>query len=136
MADLTITATNVVPVQAGHAFEDGIAGATITAGQAVVLNSANLWVLADADNVCYVTDKFGVAENGAAANQTIRVQVGGKIAIGGTVAIGQVYAVSTTAGGIAAIADLTTGKYIILLGIGVSVTEILLGIKPSGVAKA
>jgi hypothetical protein len=136
MADLTITAANVVPVAAGHAFEDGIAGATITAGQAVVLNSANQWVLADADNACYTTDKFGIAENGASAGQAIRVQVGGKIAAGGTVAVGTVYAVSATAGGICPTADLTTGKYVILLGIGVSTTEILLGIKPSGVAKA
>jgi hypothetical protein len=136
MADLTITAGNVVPNQAGLKDENGYAGVAITAGQAVVLNAAGLWVLADADNVCYTTDRFGIALNGASANQPIRVQVGGKITAGGTVAVGIIYCVSATAGGICPSADLTTGKYVTILGTGISATEIALSIKPVGVAKA
>ena len=50
MADITITAANVV-ASAGARIEHGTAGATVTAGQIVFLDSTTTgkWQLADAD---------------------------------------------------------------------------------------
>ena len=137
MADLTITAANVVK-GAGAKTETGIAGVAVTAGQTVYKDSAdNKYKLCDADSAtAAVRTTRGIALDGAAANQPLTIQTEGPITIGATVAQGVIYVQSDTPGGIMPAADLETGDYVTVLGVAISTTEIDLQINVSGVAFA
>jgi hypothetical protein len=125
MADLVITAANVVK-GTGATTETLIAGATITAGQAVYKDAAdsNKAKLYDADGAAALRVFYGVALNGAAANQPVVVQTAGNITIGATTAVGVAYYGSDTPGGICPFADLEAGDYPTIIGIGISATQI------------
>lgn len=135
MADLSITAANVQPDLNGP-FEIRIAGATITAGQTLYedTSDSNKVKLFDANGSALLRVLFGVAMNGAASGQPVRVQRGGTYTVGATVAVGTIYVGSATAGGIAPAADLASGWYTNVLGVAVTTTTIKLGIINSGVA--
>lgn len=136
MADLTITAAQVLPVS-GYRSETRVAGATITAGQAVYRDSSQTWQLADGD-AALTAAAAGIALNGASAGQPCQVQTGGTITLGAGAApvVGETYCASLTAGGIAPDADILTGDFKTILGIGIGSDQVKLGILVSGVASA
>lgn len=137
MADLTITATSVVA--GGNARTvDGTAGATITAGQAVYLDSTTgTYKLADCDSAtAAVRSPAGIALNGAATGQPVEIATSGNITIGATVTAGVAYYLSATAGGICPVADLGSGDYPVFLGFATSSSVLALRIVESGVALA
>lgn len=114
MTDVSITAANVAPT-GDTVQETGVAGASITAGQAVFRNSSKEIVLGDADDT--TLDEFiGIALHAAADGQPITYAKGGSVTIGGTVVAGAPYYLSATAGGIAPHGDLTTGDRVIHIG--------------------
>lgn len=120
MADITITAANVsegTGAQLGY----GKAGAAITAGQALYIDTgdSNKLKLADCDNASSIVRQFaGVALGNAAIGQRVTYQKGGEINIGGTVVPGTVYCLSDTAGGIRPVADQGAGDYTQIVGVG------------------
>lgn len=127
MADLVITAANVVAA-AGASRTAGVAGAVITAGQAVYLDAATgKFLLADSNAVAAAARvPLGIALNSAAANQPL--QVGwGEITIGATMTPGLVYYLSDTPGGICPVADVGSGEYVCVIGIAASAS--LLSVK-------
>jgi len=123
MADLTVTAANVV-AGADSTTVSGTAGVTITAGQAVYLDATTgKYALADADSATVAQRRaIGIALNGAALNQPIKVLTSGDITTGATMTAGVAYYLSGTAGGICPVADVGTGEYVCLLGIAKSTT--------------
>src|SRR5262249_912833 len=132
MAALTITAANVVKI-AGSQVAVGIAGATITAGQAVFADAStgNAIKLADADLSVAAAAAVGIALNGAASGQPVSYITGGGLTIGaGTV--GTVYVVGATAGAINPAADLTTGWNTTILGVCTSSNTLTVNIFASG----
>lgn len=141
MADLSITAANVAKVSGN--VRHGTAGATITAGQAVYLDSATgTWKLAVVDGTGSPTTNtagangLGIALHGAASGQPITVQYDGVINPGGTVTVGVIYCCSpAAAGGIAPSADVSSvdNDYVSILGVGITASQIKLGILASGV---
>ncbi len=135
MANLSITASSVVPgSNAVKAF--GTAGASITAGQSVYMDTTdNLYKLADADAAASIND-CSIALHAASANQPLTVQTAGDITIGATVAVGTAYYASTTAGGICPEADLASGDFPYLLGYASASGVITMSRKNFGVAKA
>jgi hypothetical protein len=138
MADLTITAANVV-AGSGARVEHGTAGATITAGQVVYLDSTTTgkWQLADNNSAtAAVRSPRGIALNGASLNQPIAVQTDGPLTIGATLTAGVAYYLSDTPGGICPVADLTSGEYPTLLGLATSTSVLDVDIQNSGVALA
>lgn len=136
MADITITAANVVP-DAGFTFRDCISGATLTAGMAVYLDPADSNKAKGAITTNATTaNVLGIALHAALAGQPVRVMTGGTITIGGTTAVGIPYLTSDNAGGLAVLADNGAGDYVTFIGIGTSTTKIRLGITPSGAAHA
>lgn len=127
MSDLSITAANVVKHTTGAKTRDGILGATLTAGQAVYRDTSdgNKLKAADCDSAtAIIRSCYGILLNGGAAGQPATVQYGGKITIGGTVVSGIVYVLSDTPGGIKPAADLASGDYTLVLGVGISATQI------------
>lgn len=137
MADLTVTATSVLPGGGANTVSYP-AGAAITAGQVVYKEASSGTVkLADCDSAtAEVRSPLGVALNGAAIGQPVEVQTSGNITIGATVAASVPYFLSPTAGGIAPLADVLTGDYAVFLGFGISTTQIALRIVEAGVVKA
>lgn len=135
MADLTITAANVI-AQSGSTKTSGTAGATITAGKIVYLDSADgKYKLADADSATTaVRSPAGVALNGAADGQPLSVCTSGPVTIGATMSAGVAYYLSPTPGGIAPVADILAGDYPSILGIATSTTVLTVKIQESGVA--
>lgn len=133
MADMAITAANVIPV-AGYNFTDGVAGETVTAGQLVYLKSSDskYWLV---DNDAAATAGLvGMALNGAAAGQPVRILTGGSVNPGGTVVVGTIYGTSSTAGGLAPSTDFASGDYVSIFGIGTTSSNIAVDIQNSGVA--
>jgi hypothetical protein len=138
VADLTITAANVVPGSNARIVH-GTAGATITAGHAVYLDAATTgkWQLADTDSAtAAVRQAHGIALNGAANGQPIAVITEGDVTIGATIAAGVAYYLSGTPGGICPIADVASGDYPLILGMGKSTTVLSVNIVYPGVALA
>lgn len=124
MADLTITAANVAPYTGSYGpsvLGRGTAGATITAGQAIYLDSATSTLkLADADSSTATAYGVGIALHAALSGQPLTYVYGGYYTPGATLTKGAFYCVSATAGGIAPSSDLTTGAHPCLLFYAVS----------------
>lgn len=137
MTDLVITAANVVPGTNAKK-KTGTAGATITAGQTVYLDTSdNKYKAYDADSAtAAVRTLAGIALHGASNGQPLTIQYEGNITIGATVAAGVIYVGSDTAGGIMPAADIETGDYVTVIGIGISTTQIKMALIDSGVAAA
>ncbi len=109
--DLTITAANVLPGPRAVKIQ-GVAGATLTAGQQVYYDAAaGTYKLADADASATTAVVVGLAANGAASGQPITIITeDDDLTVGATLSTSApVYVLSATAGGIAPVADLTTG---------------------------
>lgn len=140
MTDLSITAANVI-AGSGADITRGIAGATITAGQAVYLDEATTgeWQLADSDAASAAargSARFGIALNGAADGQPLAIQTGGDINIGGTMTAGVAYYLSDAPGGVCPFADLATGDYVTLVGVAKSTTVLAIDPLYSGAVAA
>lgn len=133
MADLTITAANVNKITGN--VKNYTAAVAITAGQPVYLNTSSQAALADADALASAA-AIGIAENSAAAGQQVGVQISGTMDVGATLAVGTVYVVSTTAGGIAPLADIASGDYTTILGIASAAGVLNLNVWATGIAKA
>lgn len=137
MADLAITAANVVP-GAGAKITNGTAGAAITAGQVVYLDPAdNRFKLADCDNAsAVIRNAYGVAVNGAAPGQPLGVQIGGELALGAVLAAGVSYFLSPNPGGLAPVADILSGDHTVLIGMARTTAILTVGVRASGAALA
>lgn len=134
MTALTVTPGSVTAV-AGAITEQGRAGATITAGQVVYKDSSQLYQLADADSATAAArEGWGIALNGAAANQPLTVLRSGDINIGATVTVGEIYVLDTTAGGVAPEGDLASGEYVVVIGVGITTGRLRVAFINSGVA--
>lgn len=136
MVDLSVTAGNVVRGAAAEV-KDGIAGATITAGQTLYADSGDSFKLklAQCDGTASEAVAVGIALNGGTSGQPIRYVTKGKYNPGGTVVVGLLYAVSAAAGLIAPTADLASTNRVTYLGVGTTAAEIDVQIHVSGVAK-
>jgi len=136
MADLSITAANVVPsTSGGWTLGQGIAGGTITAGQPVYADATDGGKLkaADADAEATALAR-GIAVSNAADEQPVRYVSRGRLTLGsGIVVRGRAYYVSTTAGGICRESDIASSKYTTLLGIAVSTDDLDVQLIPSNV---
>lgn len=137
MADLSITAANVLK-GSGAKLITGTAGATITAGQVVYLDSADdEYKLADCDSAtAAVRTPAGIALHASLDGQPLTILTKGPITIGATIAAGVAYYLSATAGGICPVADLSSGDYPAVLGMGESTTVLEVDIQAPGVALA
>jgi len=134
MADLSVVAADVLAVS-GTTTIRGTAGATITAGQLVYLNSSTgRYSLAQGDAA--TTDAVvGLAAHGASNGQPLQVITGGVVDLGVTLTVGEIYVLSAAAAGaIAPKGDLSNGEYVSIVGVAQTADNLLLGIINSGVA--
>jgi hypothetical protein len=108
-------------------------GATITAGQPIVLSSGK-YVLADANASLALAAAEGIAMTPGVDNGFGVMAFGGSIIlVGTTMVVGETYLVSPTAGAIMPNADRATGDYVTRLGTASSTTQLDLSIQATGV---
>jgi hypothetical protein len=135
MADLTVTAASVLWTSGPKV--TGVAGASITAGQSLYLDSATSTLkLAQCDGTAAEADAVGVALHAAGSGQPLTYAAqGALINIGATTAKTH-YLVSATAGGVAPLADITTSTHkIVRLGYGIDAAGVFqVDIKNTGVS--
>lgn len=136
MADIAITAANVLKSSAGST-ATGTAGATITAGQCLYIDTgdSNKLKLADADGTSPANTVAGIALHAALSGQPITyvtADTGFTFGGTGTIATGALY-LSDTPGGITqTIADLEAGDKVISLGVLTSTTVLNLRVVTGG----
>ena len=137
MADLTITAANVgFTAEATVQFQKVTYGETVTQGQPLYLNTAdNEYYKADANASSTTAAAAGIAILPGGDGEYGIIATSGYIDLGATLAVGQTYCVSATAGGIAPLADLTTGDYPCILGIAETTGKLKINIQTSSAAK-
>ena len=130
MSAISITASSVLKSATGSRAW-GIAGTTITAGQALYSDTgdSNKLKLADANGTAPANTFAGIAENNASAGQPVSyvgIDTGG-FTIGATVLAGDTIWLSPTPGGITKTqADLVAGCTVICLGTMLTTTALAL----------
>ena len=122
--DVTVTAASVVP-SAKAIYNHGTCGGTITVGQAIYQDVSGTTYTLKAANIQAVGGSVaaarvvGIAVSGCAVNQEATfVTSDPDFTPGGTVAAGTVYTGGSAAGTIAPAADLATGDFTNVIGIG------------------
>lgn len=144
MADLSITAANVVASNQAIVEKRFNFGATITQGQVVYLDTNNLWQLVDANAAATgneVNTPRGVAlSSGANGQPGVVVTRDVDFTPGATLTNGAAYFASPNAGAIAPSADIVgtniTGNYPTFLGLAKSATKLNLNPTAAGVTVA
>lgn len=126
MADISIVAANVLKSSTGLS-SIGIAGATITAGQTVYIDTSdsNKIKLADADGTAPAYTFAGIAQNSATAGQPISYCTSdtGGFTIGATLSIGDTIWLSPNPGGLTkTFADFGSTDRITVVGTMVTTT--------------
>lgn len=120
MADISITAASVAKSANGSTTQ-GTAGATITAGQALYIDTtdANKLKLADSDGTSPANIVAGIALHAALAGQPITYLTSDPaFTFGGTVLAGDTIWLSDTPGGVTkTFGDLEAGDTIVVLGV-------------------
>lgn len=111
------------------------AGASITAGQCVYLDSSSEWQLSDANGAAALRTVDGIALHAAADGQPLAVAKPPTVLnIGGTLVAGTIYVSGATAAGdINPAADLTTGWYTTIVGVALTTAKLRMVIYASGV---
>lgn len=136
MADYSVTAASVVKT-ANTAISEGIAGATITAGMAVYIDTSDSSKLKGCDaDVSASSVCAGIALHGASDGQPLKYATSGNLTFNAAFTAGANVCVSTTVGGLAPYADLLTGDFITTIGIATSTTNLKILINASEAAKA
>jgi hypothetical protein len=131
MADISVTAASVVPTSTTKR-QTKNAAAAITAGQVVYVNSSDLVALADNDASVTTAAAVGIALNSCAAGQPCSYATSGDVTFNAVLTAGAVYVLSSTAGGIAPVADLASDDYVTILGVASTTTNLTININASG----
>ena len=134
MVDITVTAANVA--KADGSTQTKNAGAVITAGDSVYVDSAGVLQLCEKDQTAVESACAGIALCDAAVGQPCVYQVSGNIDVGATLTIGEVYVVGAGPGGIAPVADVAASDFATVVGIATAGGNLKMGLLPSGVAAA
>ena len=136
MADIAITAANVLGSTTAVRSTQYKSGEAITAGQVVYLNTSNQWIKLDLNAAATgngITDVRGIAENSApASGQPLSVVTyDTDFTVGGALTNGSALYGSTTAGGITHDVP-TTGSYPVYVGQAKSAAKAVINFNASG----
>lgn len=135
MADLTITATNLI-AGANANIQTGISSEAIPAGKSIIVDPDTKKVmLADSDaGDTDLHDAKGISLNAAvAANQPVSWIKDGDLAMGAILTKGVTYCVSSTPGGICPQADVTSGRELVILGVASSTSNLQVGVRDTNI---
>jgi len=140
MADITVTASAVLPTTNTQVGRGTVAGSLITQGQSVYVDPTAFTVKpAKADSASTsvpAANLAGVALDRAEVGQPITYALSGDVTFNATLTAGQVYVISAAnAGGIAPVSDLVATNYVGVIGVATSTTNLHLGLIPTTAQK-
>lgn len=137
MADVTITPADVTP-RSGCQIIDGIAGATLVAGEwgYVDTSASDVIKLADANNSDLTATVKGMVLNAATSGQPVRIAVKGEVNVSAVLTAAKAYVLSSNAGKTAPIADLTTNWRTSIVGYAKTTSILVIGIVNTGITNA
>lgn len=138
MTDVTFTTTLVKPFDNNYQHRTLAAGETIAPCDSCYEDtnvSPSVWRKADANASITTAAAKGIALNGGAVGQPVRVFLLGDLTCDGLTA-GVVYVVSANAGKVAPAADITTGWFVTVLGVALTATKLRVAPIVSGIASA
>jgi hypothetical protein len=131
MANYTLNAADILAAD-GAVIKTGIAGDTITAGQAIYLkldDARKVWRASKGAAASAIV--AGIALNSATANQPIFYCERGVISVtASAVPVGAVVVLST-AGGLSPAADLASGNRVCVVGVGMAGNKISVNCSPT-----
>ncbi len=135
MADLSITAANVIPGANAAIDRSAKAGAALAAGKVVYREAATgTYKLADSNSAtAEAKTPTGIALHAAEIGQPVAVQTAGELSFGAILTAGSDYYLSETPGGIQPRADVASGELVSSLGYAKSTSVLVLKIQPTGV---
>lgn len=121
MAAVSITASSFVPSSQAKYIRDQVSGEALTAGQPVYKNASGVWVKAQGNATgTYVSAGLAAQTVGAGVQFDV-LEKDPALVLGGTLTEGVAYCVGATASGtIEPLADLGSGEFVHLIGLGVS----------------
>lgn len=123
MPNISITPANVKPSDSAQV-RRGVAGETITAGQAVFRDEQRRMMLSDADAPAKAF-LDGIAVNGASLGQPLNYAVqDAALDLGTTVGSGEIVVLSDTPGGLMPAGDLGAGDRTVIVGVGTGGTKL------------
>ena len=134
MADLSVTAANVQSVP-GATIKTGSAGASITAGEPVFIDSTDSLTKPAANTGDAASRVEGIALHAAETGQPIKYIAAGDIDMGAVLTVGELY-ILAGAGAVSPAGDAITGDWITYLGIATAADNLKLNIQASGVQLA
>lgn len=133
MADLVITAANVVPASTATR-KTGTAGEAITAGMPVYIDASDNYKLKKADDTTAAKSAaVGIACNDAAAGQPLSYVEEGDLAVGAVLTVGVAYGLSDNAGKIRPLSDNASGDYVTKLGLATTTSNLRVKVEALGV---
>jgi hypothetical protein len=136
MADLSQTAASVAPGSNAKIDHTKTAGATMTAGTPVYIDSADGKAKKADNNVsAALANVYGILLNGCSDGQPCAIQTEGDINLGATLTVGETYILSATAGAIAPMGDIST-NYVTILGVARTAALLQLKINAAGIQHA
>ncbi len=123
MVDLVPGATDVLATSGDSRVTSGTAGATITGGDALYIDSSASNKLKLASTASSTTAAcVGIALHAASDTQPLAYITSGEVDMGVAMVKGEVYVLSDTGGGIAPATDNGNGDYVTVVGIGKTTT--------------
>ncbi len=137
MADISPAAANIVADYQAK-IKSGVAGESISAGEAIYIKAADddeLWI-AKHDCTAIEAVAVGIAIADAADGAAVTYIVSGELALGSVLTAGVVYGLSATYGAIAPITDTGSSDYVTVLGVAKSAGTLEVSIIVSGATLA
>ena len=136
MAVITITEAQVVPAASNRTTM--VSASALAVGDIVYESSSGVATKADNSTAVKAAVKGMCISSCAASGQAVVVQTGGSPTLGAGAAPvqGTVYALSATAGKLYPVADLVSGKYVTIVGVGAASNVLTMHIHASGIAVA
>jgi hypothetical protein len=133
-ADYSVTAANVVP-SSNASIRRATAGASITAGQAVAIDSSGLVQLYSSTGSGALHVFAGISVNGAASGQPILFATSDTAFTPGfSIAAGAIVIGSATGGKLCPAGDLASTNYLTIVGVGIGNNQISFAPLAAGIA--
>lgn len=130
MANLTITAANVIPT-ADSIPGFGVAGEAITAGQPIYLRTSDQkWIRGESGDTQAKAESVAIAITSAVSGGQVGYVSGGSLSVGAILTVKTLYVLSATTGLICPIADLVATDWVTLIGVPKSTSVLQLTLLP------
>lgn len=141
MSDITQTPANVAPGSLNLRTKPVTYGETISQGMPIYKSTTDQKFYKASANALASSKAEGIAMSAGVADGPGLLAIpsitdgASLVNVGAVLTVGQVYVVSATSGAIAPYSDLTSGKFVTVLGVAISAANLDLRCVASGVAK-